>query len=131
LKSQFPTGPPRRLPRNNRDAAAHSNDQLTDDGQAQTRTPGVATSSVIEPGEALEDPLRVLRCYARAVVTDADHGPTLINSGCYFHLRSRVPHRIVNQVPHRPTQLVGIDHDHHRLVRDPRSWNSSSLVGPR
>jgi hypothetical protein len=41
-----------------------------------------------------------------------------------------VPHRIVNQVPHRPVQFVGINHDQHRLVGDGCYWDSSSCVRP-
>ena len=129
-ETQLRTRTPRSLNCSKSDGTARSNDQLTDDGQSQTCTPRVTTPSVIEPREALENALPIFPCDAWAVVADADHRRTLINSGSYFHLRPRVTHRIVNQIPHRTMQLAGLDHDHHRLVRDECDWDSRTCVRP-
>ena len=112
-----------------RDRTARSSDELTDDGQSKSCTARVATARVIEPGEALENPLPIFRRDAWTVVADADHGLIMINSGGDLHPGMRVTHRVVDQVPDRAMQLVGVDHDHDRLVRD--ECHRDSRIGVR
>ena len=70
--------------------------------------PPVAGARAVESGEALEDPVPLVRRDAGAVVGNAQHGGGLGLVQRDRDRRRRVPRRVVEQVAHRPHELVGL-----------------------
>ena len=82
----------------------------------------VARARAVESGEALEDPVPLVRRDAGPVVGDAEHGVGLGLVQRDRDRRRRVPCRVVEQVAHRPHELIGVGLElraRHRARVDP------------
>ena len=84
------------------DSGSGAAEEFADNGQAQASTARAPFPRIIEPGEALENPLPILWRDAWTVVTDADHGLFVINLAGYLDPGTGVPHRVVDQIPKSP-----------------------------
>ena len=65
----------------------------------------------VESGEALEDPVPLVRRDAGPVVGNAEHGGGLGLVQRDRDRRCRVPRRVVEQVAHRPHELIEVGHE--------------------
>jgi hypothetical protein len=83
-----------------------------DDRQAE---PGAAVAAarprVVQRGEPVERPFRVLRGDARPVVGDRDQGPAVTGADGDPHLAARVAQRVVDQVEQHPAEPLRVTGD--------------------
>src|SRR5688500_15796746 len=107
--SERDPGPQERARRaaRHRERPAVVDGDLAGDGQAQPGAARVPGPGFVEAGEPVEDRVVVLGRDARPVVLDLEHGLVVALPKADDHGARGVPHGVVDEVRHQPSQLLG------------------------